>query len=104
MLFWNFEMNWKNFMIILIVAVVIILVWFLVVSFINKSEIFEEVRFKKACKELGCPSGSQFVGSVNSDKFYPCDCHYALRVKPENRVCFEIAEDAVNEGRIRSAC
>lgn len=39
-----------------------------------------------------------FVGSKNSDKYHSPTCHWAERIKPENRVCFESVEDAINKG------
>ncbi len=41
-----------------------------------------------------CP----FVGSKNSDKYYPPDCQWAKRIKSENLVCFSSAEDARQKG------
>ena len=56
------------------------------------------------CINLGCSQGSIYVGSKNSDKYYVCDCHYADRIKPENVVCFESDEEALNQGRTKSEC
>lgn len=39
-----------------------------------------------------------FVGSKNSDKYYPPDCQWAKRIKPENLVCFFSAEEARQKG------
>lgn len=43
-----------------------------------------------------------YVGSKNSDKFYPPSCSYAKRIKPENVVCFATAEEALGQGRMLS--
>ncbi len=43
-----------------------------------------------------------YVGSKNSDKFYPPNCSYAKRIKPENVVCFATMEEALAEGRTQS--
>jgi hypothetical protein len=43
-----------------------------------------------------------FVGSKNSNKFYPPTCSYAKRIKPENVVCFATAQEALSQGRIQS--
>jgi hypothetical protein len=43
-----------------------------------------------------------FVGSKNSNKFYPPSCSYAKRIKPENVVCFASAQEALSRGRIQS--
>lgn len=56
------------------------------------------------CLQLGCPEGTQYVGSINSDKFYECDCHYANRILEENVVCFRTEQQAKDEGRVRSEC
>ena len=45
-----------------------------------------------------------FVGSKNSNKFYPPTCSYAKRIKPENVVCFKTAEEAIGQGRTESKC
>ena len=45
-----------------------------------------------------------FVGSKNSNKFYPPTCSYAKRIKPENVVCFKNAEEAIGQGRTESKC
>lgn len=44
----------------------------------------------------------QFVGSKNSDKYYPPTCSYAKRIKPENLACFQTEAEALAEGRARS--
>ena len=56
------------------------------------------------CVDLGCPSGTIYVGSINSDKYYGCDCRYAKSVLPENIVCFASDEDALAEDRVKSVC
>ena len=43
-----------------------------------------------------------FVGSKNSNKFYPPTCSYAKRIKPENVVCFATAQEALAQGRTAS--
>jgi hypothetical protein len=45
-----------------------------------------------------------FVGSKNSNKFYPPTCSYAKRIKPENLVCFKTAQEAIAQGRTESKC
>ena len=49
-------------------------------------------------------AGCAFVGSKNSNKFYPPTCSYAKRIKPENIVCFKSAEEAIGQGRMESKC
>ena len=58
----------------------------------------------KACRDLGCEIGSRFVGSINSDKFYECDCKWAKQINKENLVCFTSEKNSLADGRIRSAC
>lgn len=43
-----------------------------------------------------------YVGSKNSNKFYPPTCSYAKRIKPENIVCFATAQEAISQGRTAS--
>lgn len=43
-----------------------------------------------------------YVGSKNSDKYYPPTCSYAKRVKSENLVCFQTEAEALAENRTRS--
>ena len=45
-----------------------------------------------------------YVGSKNSNKFYPPTCSYAKRIKPENIVCFSSADEALKQGRTESKC
>lgn len=45
-------------------------------------------------------SSCTFVGSKNSNKYHSPSCSYAKRIKPENRVCFENAEEASGRGYI----
>lgn len=47
-----------------------------------------------------CP----YVGSKNSEKFYLASCSWAKRIKPENLVCFQTAEQALAKGRTESKC
>lgn len=44
-----------------------------------------------------------YVGSKNSNKYYPPTCAYAKRIKPENTICFKTNDEAIAQGRIRSA-
>ena len=43
-----------------------------------------------------------YVGSKNSDKYYPPTCSYAKRVKPENLAFFKTEAEALAENRTRS--
>jgi len=48
------------------------------------------------------PQKCQFVGSKNSDKYYPPTCSYAKRIKPENMACFQTEVEALAQNRTRS--
>lgn len=55
-----------------------------------------------ACVELGCPEGTQFVGSSGGTKYHYCWCSYAGGIKKENLLCFTSKEDA--QARSYTAC
>ena len=50
------------------------------------------------CLELGCPIGTDFIGSRNSDLFHECSSSHAKRINEENRICFKSASEAVAQG------
>lgn len=51
------------------------------------------------------PKDCVFVGSKNSDKYYPPSCSFAKRLKPENVVCFKDEQEAESKGYKKStAC
>jgi len=56
------------------------------------------------CEDLGCPYGTNYVGSKNSDLYHYCHCSYAKRIKEENLVCFSTEEEAIEEGYTQSSC
>ncbi len=56
------------------------------------------------CVDLGCSSGSIYAGSINSDKYYECDCRWAKNINHENLICFKSDAEAVGEGRVKSEC
>jgi len=47
---------------------------------------------------------SSFVGSRNSNKFYPVSCRYAKLIKEENKVWFESVEEGEKQGREYVEC
>jgi hypothetical protein len=53
-----------------------------------------------SCTALGCPSGTEFVGSKSSDKYHLCTCRYAKKIKPDNIVCFSSKQDAESQGYV----
>ena len=56
------------------------------------------------CEELGCPYGTNFVGSKNSDMYHYCSCSYAKSINPENLICFNNTEEAEEKGYTQSSC
>jgi hypothetical protein len=56
------------------------------------------------CEELGCPYGTNFVGSKNSDKYHYCSCSYAKSINSTNLVCFNNTEEAEEKGYTQSSC
>ena len=61
-------------------------------------------QIKQACIELGCEPESVYTGSVNSDKFYKCTCHYADRIHSENIICFKTKTEAESDERMFLEC
>ncbi|MFH1182944.1 MAG: hypothetical protein V1690_01635 [Candidatus Moraniibacteriota bacterium] len=49
-------------------------------------------------------AAEQFVGSRNSNKFYPIDCRFAKLIKEENKVFFETVEEGEQAGRKYVEC
>lgn len=72
-------------------------------SSINPTTTVEEPAVETDCMKLGCSKDAVFVGSVNSDKYHPCNCHWALRIKAENIICFTGESDAESQGYTRSS-
>jgi len=46
------------------------------------------------CVDLGCPEGTIYVGSKNSDKYHECSCRYAKNIAEKNLNCFTSRKDA----------
>ena len=57
-----------------------------------------------SCTDLGCPSDTLYVGSINSDKYYSCDCGYAHQINSENIHCFDSHSEADSQGYIQIPC
>ncbi|MBS3100074.1 hypothetical protein J4463_02560 [Candidatus Pacearchaeota archaeon] len=51
-----------------------------------------------SCAMLGCSEDALYVGSVNSDKYYSCECHYAKTIKKQNIICFSSDAEAEEKG------
>ena len=43
-------------------------------------------------------AGSSFVASINGNNYYPSDCPSAKRIKEENMIWFESAQEAETQG------
>ena len=89
---------WIALLSISIIILIILIAYFLFVK------APEAITGETSCISLGCYSDTLFVGSINSDKYYPCGCRYASQINPENVVCFSSEQEALDEGRIRSEC
>jgi hypothetical protein len=57
-----------------------------------------------SCDDIGCIAGSIYAGSINSDKYYSCECRWAKNVVSANLICFKNDEDALADGRTKSEC
>ncbi len=57
-----------------------------------------------SCLALNCSSSAKYVGSVNSDKYYVCDCRYAKNINPENIVCFSSDAEALSKDYTKIQC
>jgi len=94
----------KRTIIIISVIIILVIVIGIVISIVFKDSTKDYVKVE-SCAYLGCSSpNAQYAGSINSDKFYACGCHYAERIKPENLVCFDSKREAEADGRVESKC
>lgn len=89
--------------IILILIIVGVLAWFMYQGKENENN-YSVSEAQISCTELGCSADALYVGSINSDKYYPCDCHYAQQILSKNIICFTSDDDAKSQGYIRSEC
>lgn len=62
-----------------------------------KYEVKDYSQNNESCVKLGCPAGTMFVGSKNSDIYHYCSCEWAEKIKPSNLICFESKEEAEAE-------
>jgi len=46
----------------------------------------------------------QFVASKNSDKYHKNTCAIGKKIKPENKVCFDTEQEAIDKGLKRAGC
>jgi len=56
------------------------------------------------CIQLSCPENTQFVGSLNSDKYHTCNCRFAKQINQENILCFTSEQQAQQQGYTSSDC
>ena len=69
---------------------------------IQRKGLTEEVQ--SSVKQKGSIENCNFIGSKNSDKYHTPDCHWSEKIKEENRVCFETAEEAKDKGYQAAGC
>ncbi len=86
----------------LVIAIIIVLI--LIISFAAYLLITNKPENTSVCESLGCPKGTVYVGSVNSDKYYVCDCQYSKRIKPENIMCFSTDNEALSKNYTKVDC
>lgn len=105
------KMRWMYYSLVFaMLLLVLALVWAKIlfsddyekINISNKEQI--NITKTNSCIELNCPSDSIYVGSVNSDKYYACDCRYAKRVKPENIICFKTDDEAIAKNYTKADC
>ncbi len=60
--------------------------------------IVEQSEESNDCLKLGCPFDAAVVADLVSDLFYDCSCPKAKWIKPEDALCFESAEYAIERG------
>lgn len=88
--------------VVILVAVLGVVAWFVYLSQEDETQSQDETPV--SCLEFGCDENAIYVGSINSDKYYECGCHYAEQILPENIICFASDEDALANNRIKSEC
>jgi len=103
------EMKKTTYIIIAIAIVFLVILGYVMFLFYSKSgdaagDGNENGGTINACVELGCEENDVYVGSVNSDKYYECDCRYAKNINPENIVCFKNDAEALSDNRTKSEC
>lgn len=50
------------------------------------------------------PQNCPFVASKNSNKYHLASCQWAAKIKPENKICFPTAEEAISRGYLGAKC
>ena len=91
--------------VLLLIVVALFIVAFIIAdNYVKKMTEETEIPSSDPCLELRCPEDSIYVGSLNSDKYYACDCYYAQSILPENLICFSSDTDAISQNYIKSEC
>jgi len=57
-----------------------------------------------SCTDLGCPRGTKYTASKNSNIYHGCNCFYAKTILPGNRLCFSSQEEAIVQGYKPGSC
>ena len=52
------------------------------------------------CIDLGCEKGTNYAGSINSNKYHRCSCMWAEQIAKENLACFKSPDDAEEKGYV----
>jgi len=102
----------KSLIIVSIIVLILLIVVIVIYYFAFKNVDLGSVRngennsniINNECLEIGCSAYDIFVGSINSDKYYECNCRYAKNINPENIICFVNDQEALADGRVKSEC
>jgi len=86
------------------ILIFLIIILILLIGAIFIYFIFQSNNNKNPCIKLGCNENTIYVGSINSNKYYTCDCHYANRIKSKNIICFKSDKEAVEKGYSKVNC
>ena len=84
--------------------ILLIILVFLVVFGMVYFIFFRATGEENTCENLGCVTEENFVGSINSDKYYECSCSNVNRINKENIVCFVSESDAEDLGYTKGRC
>ena len=64
----------------------------------------EDIDINNTCLDLGCSKSTKYVGSINSDKYYRCECPWSKNINPENLICFQSGQEARAMNYTKSEC
>ncbi len=71
---------------------------------LNNTDVIDSTLTDDSCVSLGCPQGTLYVASKNSDKYHKCSCSFAKRISQQNLVCFSSKEEAEKNHQACSSC